>query len=64
MIKRFLKNVSQSFCIYILAALNLFHAIEHQNYDWLLLVSTVLVVLSLAMNLASAYKEGNPDDQA
>ena len=59
MLKRFLKNLSQSFCIYLLAALNLIHAIQQNHYDWLLWISLALVVLSLGLNLASAISGGD-----
>lgn len=58
MTKRFFKNISQSFCIYLLALLNLIHAIEHQTFDWLLWVSLALVAVSLVLNLVSAAKGG------
>lgn len=58
MVKRIFKKFSQSFCIYLLAALNLIHAVEKQDYDWLLWVSLALALLSLALDLMSAIKEG------
>lgn len=61
MLKRLFKNIAQSFCIYLLAALNLIHAIQHNHYDWLLWISLSLVVLSLILNLASAISGGNTD---
>lgn len=64
MVKRFFKNLSQSFCIYLLAALNLIHAVEKQDYDWLLWVSLTLTLLSLALDLISAAKEVKTDGQA
>lgn len=63
MVKRFFKNLSQSFCIYLLAALNLIHAIQDRDYDWLLWVSLGLALLSLALSLISAIKEAQ-DGQA
>ena len=57
MVKRFFKNLSQSFCVYLLSALNLIHAIEKQDYDWLLWVSLALTLLSLVLNLTCALKE-------
>lgn len=64
MVKRFFKNLSQSFCIYLLAALNLIHAIQKQDYDWLLWVSLALALLSLALALIAAVKEDETDGQA
>lgn len=61
MIKRFFKNLSQSFCIYLLAALNLIHAVQNHSYDWLLWVSLILVAASFALNLVSAIKGGDTD---
>lgn len=58
MMKRFFKSLSQSFCIYLLAVLNLIHAVQNQSYDWLLWVSLILVVISLVLNLVSAIKGG------
>lgn len=59
MMKRIFNKLSQNFCIYLLAILNLIHAIEHQDYDWLLWLSLALAVLSLILNLASAIKGGD-----
>lgn len=59
MLKRFLKNLSQSFCIYLLAALNLIHAVQQNHYDWLLWTSIALALLSLILNLASAISGGD-----
>ena len=59
MAKRFFKNLSNSFCIYLLAILNLIHAVEAQEYDWLLWVSLALVAVSIALNLISAVRGGN-----
>ena len=59
MIKRFFQNLSKSFCFYLLAVLNLIHAVEHQSYDWLLWVSLFLVFLSVVLNLISASKGGS-----
>lgn len=61
MIKRFFQNVSKSFCVYLLTALNLIHALQHNSFDWLLWVSLGLSVLSLILNIATAAKEGDPD---
>lgn len=61
MIKRFFKNLSQSFCIYLLAALNLIHAVQNHSYDWLLWVSLILVAVSFGLNLVSAIKGGDAD---
>lgn len=58
MAKRFFKNISRSFCVYLLAGLNFVHAIQHQNYDWLLWLSLALVSLSLILSLVSAIKGG------
>ena len=59
MVKRFFKNLSNSFCIYLLVILNLIHAVQTNTYDWLLWVSLALTAVSLAMNLALATKGGN-----
>lgn len=56
MVKRFFRNLSGSFCLYLLAFLNLMHAIEHQAFDWLLWVSLGLVLLSVVLNFISAAK--------
>lgn len=56
MLKRFLKNISHSFAIYLLAMFNLIHAIENKSYDWLLWVSVGLTMLSIILNLISAIK--------
>lgn len=58
MVKKFFQNLSKSFCIYLLAAFNLIHALQQQSFDWLLWISLGLVVLSLILNLVSAMKDG------
>lgn len=62
MLKRFFKNLSHSFCIYLLAAFNLIHAIQNNSYDWLLWVSLGLTILSLVLSIADAIKGGSPND--
>ena len=57
MIERFFKHISQSFCAYLLAAFNLIHAVQKQDYDWLLWVSLGLALLSLVLDLICAIKE-------
>ncbi len=57
MIKRFFRNLSKSFCIYLLVAMNVIHAIQRQSYDWLLWVSIILAGVSLLLNAISAWKE-------
>lgn len=59
MFKRLFKNISQSFCIYLLAAANLVHAIQTQTCDWLLWVSLGLTALSLVLALISAAHGGD-----
>ena len=61
MLKRLFKNLSQSFCVYLLAGLNLIHSIQQNHYDWLLWTSLALVLLSLILNLATAISGGNAD---
>lgn len=61
MLQRFLKTISRGFCIYLLAMLNLIHAIQTQTYDWLLWVSLALVVLSLILALIGAARGGDTD---
>ena len=57
MVKNFFRNLSKSFCIYLLAAFNLIHALQQQSFDWLLWVSLGLVILSLILNLVTAVRE-------
>ena len=59
MLKRFFRTVSQGFCIYLLAALNLVHAIQTQVFDWLLWISLALAALSLALALVGAIRGGD-----
>lgn len=59
MLREFFRNLSRSFCVYLLAAMNLIHAIETQSFDWLLWVSLGLVLLSAALNFISAVKGGS-----
>lgn len=61
MMKQFLKNISQSSGTYILAALNVVHAVKYQSYDWLLWLSLTLVAVSLILSLISAVKGGSED---
>lgn len=56
MIKKFFVNVSKNFCVYLLAILNLMHAIEKKDYDWLLWISLTLVLLSLILDFSTALK--------
>ena len=58
MIKKIFKNLSKSFCIYLLTVLNLIYAIQHQSFDWLLWASVTLAALSLVLNIISATKDG------
>ena len=62
MLKRFFKNLSQSFCIYLLAILNLAHAIQTNSYDWLLWASLGLTTLSLVLSIVAAIKGGAEND--
>ena len=64
MMGRFFKNISQSFCIYLLAMFNLIHAVQKQDYDWLLWVSLGLAALSLVLNIVAAAKGGSEDAEA
>ena len=61
MLKRFLKTICHSFCIYLLAVMNLIHAIQTQTYDWLLWVSLALVALSLILALIGAVNGGDTE---
>lgn len=62
MVKRFFQNISKSFCVYLLTALNLIYALQHQSFDWLMWVSLGLAFLSLVLNAISAVKDGNAYD--
>ena len=62
MLKRFLKNISQSFCIYLLVILNLIHAIQNNRFDWLLWASLGLAAISLVLNIVSAMRGGDRND--
>ena len=62
MLKRFFKNLTNSFCIYLLAIANLIHAIQNDSYDWLLWVSLGLTVLSLVLSIVDAIKGGSEND--
>lgn len=61
MLKRFLKNLSHSFCIYLLAVMNLIHAVTEREFDWLLIASLLLSALSVILNLVAAVKGGEMD---
>lgn len=62
MLKRFFKNISKSFCIYLLAIFNLIHAIQNNSYSWMLWVSLGLTALSLVLSIVDAIKEGDRND--
>ncbi len=62
MLKRFFKNLSRSFCIYLLAVFNLIHAIQNNSYDWLLWVSIGLTIVSLLLSIVDAIKGGAQND--
>ena len=64
MITRFFRELSRSFCIYLLTALNLIHAIENQSFDWLLWASMALAGLSIVLNLITAIKGESNDGHA
>lgn len=58
MLKEFFNQLRHSFCVYLLCALNLIHAITARCFDWLLWASVVLVLLSLILSMASAIQKG------
>lgn len=55
--KKILRNLADSFCLYLLAALNIIHAIQNQTFDWLLWVSVALTILSLALTVICTMQE-------
>lgn len=57
MLKRLFHNLSRSFFLYLLTALNLFHAIRNNRYDWLLWASVALTALSLLLNIVCTIRE-------
>lgn len=57
MTKRIFKKISQNFCIYLLAALNLIHALQENSYDWLLWTSLFLIALSVLLSIVTAVRE-------
>lgn len=61
MLKRFFRSLRSSFCTYLLAILNLIHAITTHTFDWLLWFSLALVLLSLILNAIVAIKGGVDD---
>ncbi len=58
MLKELLAQLRHSFCVYLLCALNLIHAITSKSFDWLLWVSVALVLLSFILSLFSAIQNG------
>ncbi len=58
MLKELLTQLQHSFCVYLLCALNLIHAITTKCFDWLLWISVALVVLSFILSLVSAIQKG------
>ena len=57
MFKRILKNLSGSFGIYLLAAVNVIHAIETKCFDWLLRLSVGLCALSVILTIVCSAGE-------
>lgn len=57
MFKRILKNLSDSFCIYLLTAVNVIHAIKTNCFDWLLWLSVGLCALSAILTIACSVGE-------
>ena len=62
MLKRFFKNLSHSFCIYLLAVFNLIHAVQNNSYDWLLWVSIALTAVSLILSIVDARNGSAEND--
>lgn len=52
MAKAFFKNISKSFCIYLLAFANFAHAIQENNVDWLCWIT---IGLSLSPQPSAVY---------
>lgn len=61
MAKRFFKNVSQNFCVYLLTVANITHAIVNAAFDWLLWLSIALCALSIILCAVTACR-GVTDD--
>lgn len=61
MVKRFIKNILQNFCIYLLTLANIIHAISNNSVDWLLWLSIILCGLSVALCAMTAYRSGTDD---
>lgn len=61
MAKRFFKNISQNFCIYLLTIVNITHAIVNAAFDWLLWFSIALSTLSVVLCAVTAYRGGADD---
>lgn len=59
MAKAFFKNISKSFCIYLLAFANFAHAIQENSVDWLCWITIGLCGLSLVLAYVAA--EGEAD---
>lgn len=55
--KKIIRGLADNFCLYLLAALNIVHAIQHQTFDWLLWVSVALTVLSIVLTVVCASRE-------
>lgn len=61
MVKNIFKKIAQSFCVYLLTAMNLIYAIQNNTYDWLLWASVALTAASLVLCIISGVKEGKAD---
>lgn len=57
MFKRILKTLSGSFCIYLLTAANVIHAIVTDCFDWLLWLSIGLSALAIILTIVCSAGE-------
>lgn len=55
--KKMIRCLADNFCLYLLAVLNIIHAIQRQTFDWLLWASVALTVLSIVLTIVCASRE-------
>lgn len=61
MMKQFFNNLADSWLAYLLVLMNIFHAIQTGEYDWLLWLSSGLAVLSIILCFLRALRDGTDD---
>ena len=59
--KKIIRSLAKNICLYLLTALNIIYAIEHQTFGWLFWVSIVLTSLATVLNVICAVRENRKE---